>query len=696
MDAGNTRSPAPQTAAVQPHTVKVTEQSVVLPSVPAARLRARLVFVALLGVIPIALVVQWSDLIVGGTMMAGPFPPLAASLLWCLLLLFQHSLHRKGSTPPFTRSEMLALLAVWIGANMVVGRGMLHPLLASLAGPVYYARSGAMARAIPHDLPSWLAVTNKAAAQGFFEGHGIPVPWDAWRAPLITWSLFFIPFIIANISLCVLFERMWVRHEKLAFPLVALPIEALNAERDAGKSPIGFRLALIFGVAVPVLLHGFGVAHAYMPGIPCVPFFNDISAAVANPPWTAIRPLYVNFYPLLVGLTFLAPTDVTFSVWFFLILNKLEMVVAGASGWSDGATGGGITAAPPYLEEQSAGAYIALCGILIWNARNHLGKIVQASGGGAVTALLRRIAGSSRTDSRAAIAEYREYCAPAWGLALGAIGILFWCVRTGLPLWFSACFFGFYFAVALVLSRLMAEGGVSWILAPILPDKLIFGLAGSASLGSASITRLALQVQHLRDTRQMIAPAIMETGKLRDEGSVPRLPFYLLMFVAIALALVVGTGAALPIFYHHGALILAPNSDGLMMSASVVPLTGVNQASARLLHPIRPSAGGAGGLMFGVGLTLILSVLRTHVIWWPLHPLGYALTGTLQLGYANKMLFSIFLGWLFKTITLRFGGARGYRYLRGAALGLVLGDLMMGGILKLLDALFGPSGYAIF
>jgi hypothetical protein len=88
--------------------------------------------------------------------------------------------------------------------------------------------------------------------------------------------------------------------------------------------------------------------------------------------------------------------------------------------------------------------------------------------------------------------------------------------------------------------------------------------------------------------------------------------------------------------------------------------------------------------------------MRTRFLWWPLNPLGYALTGTLQVGYANKMLLSIFLGWFFKVLTLRFGGTKGFRLLRGAALGLILGDLLMGGILKLLDALLGPSGYAIF
>jgi hypothetical protein len=654
------------------------------------RIRARLVIFALLGVVPIAIIVQWSDLLVGGAMMAGPFPPLAASLFWSLLLIVQFVLMRMHKPAPFTRAELLVILAVWIVANMAAGRGILHPLLSSLAGPTYYARGGAIARAVPQYLPSWLAITDKGAARGFFEGHGETVPWGVWRQPFITWAAFLFPFLLANVCLCMLFERVWVRHEKLSFPLVALPLEAAAACADRDHGPLS-RSALACGIAVPILLHGFGVVHAYFPGVPCISFYNDISTVVTTPPWTALKPLYVNLYPLLIGITFLAPTDVTFSVWFFLLLNKLEMVFAGAAGWSDGAVGGGMTSAPPFLEEQSAGAYIALFAILVWNARVHLGRIFAAAFG-----LQQRRAQPNQAPGHLADDEYRRHILPAWGLLIGIGGTLFWCSRTGIPLWFAGCFFGFYFVVALVLSRLMAEGGVTWILAPILPDKLIFGLVGSAAMPPVAITRLTLHVQHLRDTRQMISPAIMETGKLRDRSGISELWFYGMLFTGMAIALVVGTAVALPILYSHGALSLTPNSDGLMMSASVVPLTAVNQASSRLLHPIPASPGSAGGVIAGAAITIALSIMRVRLSWWPLHPLGYALTGTMQLGYANKMLCSIFLGWLFKAVTLRFGGARGYGYMRGAALGLILGDLFMGGILKVLDAALGPSGYAIF
>ena len=646
--------------------------------------RTRVVWIALLGVVPLTLFVQWSDMVVGGTMVAGPFPPLAACLEWGILFGVNALAARLGRRAPLlTRPELLVVLAVWFAANMVAGRGMLHPLLTSLVGSTYYARGGAVTTALAQNVPDWLAVKDRAAVSHFFEGYGVAVPWKFWLRPLATWSLFLLPFLVANVCLCALFERVWVQHERLAFPLVALPLEALRpASNDADG--LLMRRMVGFGMAFPLLLHGFGVAHAYRPNIPCVPFFNDVSALVNDPPWTSLRPLYINLYPLLIGLTFLAPTDVTFSVWFFLTLNKVEQLMTATAGWNDGAAGG-VRAMPPYIEEQSAGAFLVLAALLVWNARAHLHRIAFSS-------REQKREGGSQQD-RETEGTSRVFLV---GFLVGAGGVLAWCVGTGLPFWFSTAFFGFYFAVALVLSRLMAEGGVTWILAPILPDKLILSLTGTGALSPVALTRLTLHVQHLRDTRQMLAPALFQTGKIRDATGFPQGRFYLLLLAAVILALCVGAPVALTQFYKHGALSLSPNSDGLMMTANVVPTTAVGQLSSRLLSPIRPTSGSAFGLLIGIGVTLALSLARIRFPGWPLHPLGYALTGTLQVGYANKMLFSIFLGWAFKTLILRYGGSRGFRLMRGVALGLILGDLLMGGLLKLLDALLGPGGYAIF
>ncbi|MES2465179.1 MAG: DUF6785 family protein [Armatimonadota bacterium] len=650
-------------------------------------IRARAIAVALIGVVPLSLFIQWSDLEIGGTIVAGPFPPIAASLFWAALAglnLLWAGLQR--STGFLRRSELLLVLAVWFIANMVAGRGLLHPLLASIVGPAYYARTPTIENAVASHVPSWLGVTDKNAAQNFYEGHSAAVPWRLWWPPLLTWTLFFVPFLVANLCLTALFERVWVRYERLSFPVVALPIEVMNfgpgrtIPSEKGTSPIA-RTPFLLGLAAPVVLHSFGVVGAYVPGVPYFPVHNEVSDYFSNFPWSVVRPVYLDLYPTLIGLTYLAPSDVTLGVWLFLLVNKAEMLLTAINGWNDGAITYSTKSAPPFVEEQSAGAYLALGGMLIWNARQHLRRI-----GAALWA---------EKCSDAEHAEYAEYVPLAWGFVLGLVGMLAWCVIAGFPLWFSALYFGFYFMVALVLSRLMAEGGISWILAPILPDKLILSLFGSGAVSVTVLTRLAFLMQHLRDTRQMLLPALFEAGKMRDVIGFPLRRFYLILLAAMGIALVVGGARALPLFYQHGAVSLITNNDGLAMSARVIPLTGIGQAADRLQSPVGISSGGGIAVVIGAGIAYAFSILRLRYAWWPIHPLGYALTGTLQSGYASKMVLSIFLGWGLKALTLRFGGMGGFRWMRCAAFGLIVGDLLMSGIIKLLDALLGPSGYAL-
>jgi hypothetical protein len=58
------------------------------------------------------------------------------------------------------------------------------------------------------------------------------------------------------------------------------------------------------------------------------------------------------------------------------------------------------------------------------------------------------------------------------------------------------------------------------------------------------------------------------------------------------------------------------------------------------------------------------------------------------------MLMSIFLGWLFKYIILRYGGLRGYRTARPLFLGLIFGEYSIGGVWLVVGLITG-RGYKI-
>ncbi|HCA47451.1 MAG TPA: hypothetical protein DEP45_08890, partial [Armatimonadetes bacterium] len=73
----------------------------------------------------------------------------------------------------------------------------------------------------------------------------------------------------------------------------------------------------------------------------------------------------------------------------------------------------------------------------------------------------------------------------------------------------------------------------------------------------------------------------------------------------------------------------------------------------------------------GVLVTLALSVLRMRYVWWPLSPLGFALSGSWSM---IVFWFPIMVAWALKGAVLRYGGMRLYQRLRPLMFGLILGE----------------------
>jgi hypothetical protein len=103
----------------------------------------------------------------------------------------------------------------------------------------------------------------------------------------------------------------------------------------------------------------------------------------------------------------------------------------------------------------------------------------------------------------------------------------------------------------------------------------------------------------------------------------------------------------------------------------------------------------------GVGLivTFLLSVMRTTFAWWPLNPIGYAVS---LIGiYIDWIWFAVFLGWLFKRLVIKYGGLKAYRQALPFFIGLVIGDYFIGALLALIQSLLQSmnipiNGYRTF
>ena len=82
--------------------------------------------------------------------------------------------------------------------------------------------------------------------------------------------------------------------------------------------------------------------------------------------------------------------------------------------------------------------------------------------------------------------------------------------------------------------------------------------------------------------------------------------------------------------------------------------------------------GVAVGMVFGVASLL----LRTRFLWWPFHPIGFAMAANYS---TNWFWLPVLLSWIIKSSVLRYGGLRAYRRgLLPLAYGLIIGDFLPG------------------
>ncbi|NKB71095.1 MAG: hypothetical protein GKR89_28835 [Candidatus Latescibacteria bacterium] len=89
----------------------------------------------------------------------------------------------------------------------------------------------------------------------------------------------------------------------------------------------------------------------------------------------------------------------------------------------------------------------------------------------------------------------------------------------------------------------------------------------------------------------------------------------------------------------------------------------------------------------------LLMAARWRFIGWPLHPLGYPIG---PIWIMDHLWFNMFLAWLIKVVVLKYGGVGLYRKTRPFFLGLILGNIVPGGIFLIVDHFTGMIGNIIF
>jgi hypothetical protein len=100
------------------------------------------------------------------------------------------------------------------------------------------------------------------------------------------------------------------------------------------------------------------------------------------------------------------------------------------------------------------------------------------------------------------------------------------------------------------------------------------------------------------------------------------------------------------------------------------------QALRVLTSPVDPKPDLIFQTGLGSGIAVLFALLRQRLLWFPLHPMGFAMASA----YGYHLWGPFLAVWLLKVLVLRFGGHTTYRRLVPFFLGIALGRYLFAGI----------------
>lgn len=500
------------------------------------------------------------------------------------------------------------------------------------------------------------------------------IPWKFWITPLVSWLIFIFLCYTVMIALINLFSRQWIHNERMNFPLLRVPL-LMEESYDKGEL-FTFLLNpyLLWGLSVPVLLHLLNGLHFYLPSVPQIPtlilvghYFPQVGL------FSGFQKLKIYIYPVFIGFAFLTARQISLSFWLFFLLGGLLYGLLSVLGYNIPASALGITFGPTLArpeETQMIGAYGIFFLFLLWLARKHLQDVVkQAFQPGPINVKT----------------EWFSIRLSFWIAVAGMTAISGWAVFFGMRPLTAFLLVGAFFMITLVASRIICQGGIGYFTltaAPIDGLLVLFGPALFSQIGLlvAAVSQKVLFV----DLRESLMPSLLHTRQLHHQMNNRRL----LLFgigATLLVSVAVSFGAMLALCYKYGIRELPlewATRTSLTVYENVISLeeTGASPDAWVKIFSVA-----------GAVVMLLLVFCYNRFYWWPIHPLGYL---TAYSSAMRILWFSFFLGWLFNAVCMRYGGVVMFKKLRLFFMGLIIGDMLMGGTWAIIG-LFTEGGYQV-
>ncbi len=632
----------------------------------------------------INLVIAYNDDFLFNSRMIGNYFPVIAFVLTIFFVLAVNTAAKK-----WFRSGGLSpgeILLVWsmIGiSGGICGAGIMRYFPSWVAVPGYYATpTNEWGEYILKYLPDWMLLSrdpDNPAVRWLMEGlpEGKTIPWGFWIVPMIAWFSFIIFLYAANFSLVSFFYHQWSVRERLIFPVVKV-LQVITESPAKGSLVNSFfrnRLTWL-GCAIPCLIWGYNGLGTYVPGLPRIPMTWYVWDIFPDRPWSEFHPEYFHIYFTFIGMTFLLTTQNAFSFWFFFIAYKLSFVFIAWLGAA--ATGYWSNWTESVSVFDSAGATLVIAGFLFFTARGFLrewwGRLKRG------------------------VCDYElDPIAPRLAFALfliGAGGMIGWFLLAGAQWWAALIAVILFLAILLVMTRLLAETGLIYLLINVVPFDFLTSMLPRTWFSGSTIASLTMQKgMIMNDLGESFMPylgsAARAVGQIRMHLGKAMAVFALTALVAL------GTAAygRIVTTYKYGGINMDPwgnvQSPQQFLGDAAVYQKNPPTYEYLKIADIKIVPVYFSHLLSGAFLALAMLALRARFLWWPLHPFGLIICSSWAM---SLIWFSIFLGWLAKSLVMTFGGAPVYRRLLPFFLGLIMGESLICAFWAIIGMVTGTPG----
>jgi len=612
-------------------------------------------------------------------------PAGAIAVLLALLLVINPLLRGLDRHLGFNRAETLTVYISCLFSALVPGRGAENFFVPNILSSFYNAnRSNHWFETLAPYIKPWMTPAlnpdgsyNSDVTAGWYQGSGV-VPWAHWAVPLLAWSVLILCIHFMHACLGVMLRAQWAEREALAFPLLRLPLDM--TEEGEGRAGF-FQNPLVWcGFAISVVVELANGLHLYFPNFPAIPLQLPTSEFFTDAPWNQLGNIQMQIFPAIVGISFLLTTEVSFSLWFIHLASIFVLVLAYSVGISPDSMDSPFWTrgwAKGFIGYQQVGAIIAYSGLMLWTGREHWNHIVRRAMG--------------QTGPRPSEAnEAMPYPVAFWGFAGAFCFVTTWTVAAGVRPDVALLLWAFYLAVALCLTRLVAEAGLLFVQTGWMPLGPLAFLLGEGpghivNIGSA-VPGAMISNSLMLDMRGFTLPSFLQGFKLAHDQGIAARPLLRLCAACILISFTVGIVTVINLGYHTGGTQLQnwwASAAGNQPANSAMQFTRGIQTNY---------VANWFWVAVGAALTVAMMALRSRFAWFPLHPLGLIMCVPFAM---HAMWLSIFLGWLAKVMITRFGGNDGYRRLIPLFMGLALGDIVMVVFWIAVDGWNGRMGHAL-